>query len=207
MRDFIAGCCAALNPSRWVEESVKKAIEWEPTPAKMRSSGDISEERGTKETPKKRKRTSSTVGFSGATNDSEGTKPVVEMQSKHEDTGRDDPPSPVKKAKGEAEVEVKDGDAPAGIWTTQPNQEGPEEEETTNETADSPGHSSKIPTNPEVFDVWFWRHQLQKAVCNDSLPKDKVPVMSLISRLMSYFLSRTCPSSTRYSPSSKHTRR
>ena len=165
MRDFIAGSCAALNPRKWVEECAKKTIKWDPTPAKMRSPGDVSDERGAKDSPKKRKRTSSS-----ATN--EDTKPVVEMQGKHEDTGKEDSPPPVKKAKGEAEVEVNDGEVPAGIWTTQPNQEV--EGEITNETADSPGYSSKIPTNPEVFDVWFWRHQLQKAVCNDSLPKDKV---------------------------------
>ena len=119
-----------------------------------------------------------------------GKKPVVEVQpeGKHEDSAKEDSDSLslVKKAKGEEEVEMNERDAPVSIWMMHPNQECLGEGETMNKTADSPGHSSKFPTNPEVFNVWFWRHQLQKAICNDTLPKDKVHIMSLVlSRLMS----------------------
>ena len=33
---------------------------------------------------------------------------------------------------------------------------------------------SKIPSTPEAFDAWFWRHQLQRAFCSSDLLKDEV---------------------------------
>ena len=71
---------------------------------------------------------------------------------------------------------------------SQPKQEAEVDHGGFGMNANKNGHnpSSKIPNDPEVFDAWCWRHQLQKALRNENLPKDKVHTLSLLLSLISF---------------------
>jgi hypothetical protein len=187
MGDFVAGCCAALNPEKWIETHASTAAEGELSPEKARGQGD-SDAYSNKKRLKKRKR--------GSDN---GTKPELEAGGRGGIVEEVVLQSLAKKQRYKPQTQTDDGGTAAANGMTQSEEEPKTENDklagttvlTTDTKTDS--RSSKIPRDPEAFAVWFWRNRLQRVFCSNTLPKSEVPVPSLLSRFAPYTSNQDMP--------------
>jgi len=211
MGDFIAACRVALNPRKWAEELATKAEELEPVSAKVRGQvDDVNEEYTYKRKSKKGKHRSHDVAFTG-----EDTKVVGEAVGKPDGTKKEASQPPPKKPRHGTGAEVNDvipiAENTKGRPENREQEQGPDISQPSIGRVDLTGngnptdnHPSKVPGDPVAFDAWFWRHQLQKALCSNTLPNNEVLVFPFISPLPSYFSFRKYPSSTSSLPRSRH---
>jgi hypothetical protein len=185
MKDFVAGCCAALNPRQWVETHASKAAEGKLLLAKACGPGDIdgySSNRLDRKKLKKRKRGPN----------SQDPNPEVEARG-NGDVVKEVILQPLeKKPRYEPQAETAGSDTATKNGMAASEQANRENDE----IARTPGalatdtntysRTSKIPRDPEAFGVWFWRHRLQRAFCSDTPPKSEVQLPPFLSYFTLY---------------------